>query len=98
MPLSVGGSLAARIEFDRGLWSPDEPITWRVVVDGVPQARQVTVVGSVTVGPAVVQVAGDTTVAGRQVEYGPMLLDGYEVTQDATDPSRYSAAPVGVWS
>lgn len=80
------------LAFTKAGYDPDEPIEFQVVVEGPTETtRTVTFTGTVTMPEAApTPVSGSTTVVDR-VEYGAFAADGYSVTQDPADPSRYTA-------
>lgn len=87
--------MSISIVFDKPEFRADEPITFRTVVEDetAEVRRQVTVAASVALpDQSPIEVQGTTTVVER-VWYGPAAVDGYTVTQDPADPSRYTATP-----
>lgn len=98
MPLSIGPTgvaLTVRVQFSKDNYAPDEPIAFQVVIEGevTSVSRDVTVNGVVVLpGQGGVPVSGTTQVID-DVSYGTFAADGYDVTQDPDDPSRYTATP-----
>lgn len=83
--------MPATLVFDKDTYAPTEVIRFQVVVDPEPMSRSVTVTGSVEAADGTeLPAEATTTVHGV---YGDFIAAGYIVDQDATDPSRFVAAP-----
>lgn len=88
--------MTVSVAFDKTSYAPTEPINFQVVVEGEPTTTttDVTVNGSITLPGQTTQAVSGTTQVVDGVVYGPFTADGYDVVQDSTDPSRYTATPV----
>lgn len=89
--------MTVSVAFDKTSYTPDEPINFQILIEGEPVSvsRDVTFTGTVTLpeqNPRTV--SGTTTVVNNKVVYGAFAADGYDVVQDPSDPSRYTATPV----
>ncbi|GAA3750741.1 hypothetical protein [Micromonospora maritima] len=80
------------IVFDKSQYAPGEPITMQMVIEGAEAPAEVTFTGDFTVDQVTGTATGTTTV-GSTVTYGAVTAPGYDVVQDPTDPSRYTATP-----
>jgi hypothetical protein len=82
----------ATLTFDQPSYGPGDTIGFTVTVDA-PMTSTATVTGTVELPGGTELPAVDTrTVVGI---YGPFTCDGYTVTQNPTDPSRFTATPTG---
>lgn len=73
-------------------YAPGDTITFQVATTE-PMSAPATFIGTVEFASGVIlPLTGTATVAGS---YGPFSGTGYTVTQDATDPSRFTAIPTG---
>ena len=82
--------MTATIRFDKDSYAPGETIGFQVLVDQ-PMTSTITVSGSVEL-PAgeALPATSTTTISGL---YGPFTAPGFVVSQNAADPSRFTAVP-----
>ncbi|MDH6460106.1 hypothetical protein M2302_000257 [Micromonospora sp. A200] len=89
--------MTIRVDFDQPSYGPDDPIRFQVVVEGEPATvtRDVTFTGEVTLPAQAPQQVSATTQIVEGTVYGPFTAPGYDVAQDPTDPTQYTATPNG---
>lgn len=78
------------LTFDQSSYGPADTIHFQVSVSA-PMTSAVTVAGHVTLPDGTsLPAESTTTVHGT---YGPFTADGYTVTQDPADPSKFTLTP-----